>query len=66
MKIKVGDIVVIKNRKYLSKEYPRWISEAIEQKTKLKVIKPIPMKGLLVRSMLGDKYIFNRSDLSVI
>lgn len=66
MKIKVGDIVTIKNRKYLSKEYPKWIREAIEQKTKLKVIKPIPMRGILVRSMLGDKYIFNRSDLRVI
>lgn len=66
MKIKAGDIVTIKNRKYLSNEYPKWISEAIEQKTKLKVIKPIPMRGLLVRSMLGDKYIFNRTDLRVI
>ncbi|MCR8744357.1 hypothetical protein [Romboutsia lituseburensis] len=66
MKIKIGDIVTIKNKKYLSNEYPRWIREAIEQDIHLKVIKPIPMKGLLVRSMLGDKYIFNRSDLRAI
>lgn len=66
MKIKVGDIVTIKNRKYLSNEYPKWIKEAVENKIQFKVIKPIPMKGLLVRSSLGDKYIFNRTDLRVI
>lgn len=62
MKICIGDMVVIKKSKVAS-NHPEWVKDAASQERKLKVVKAIPMKGLLVRSPLGDSRVFNRSEL---
>lgn len=61
-KIRVGDMVTIKRSKVVN-SHPKWVKTAAIESLRLKVVRAIPMKGLLVRSPFGDSKVFNRSEL---
>lgn len=66
IKFKIDDTVIIKNRKCMSSDYPKWINDATKKKIELKIVKPVPMKGYVVRSKLGDEYTLNSCDLRIV
>lgn len=63
MRISVGDKVTIKKRSYAFDGNEGWVKRATSLKEELSVIKAIPMRGFLVRSVCGNSKVFNTSDL---